>query len=331
MQLPIGYWIASKSNRVNRRPLAVTVHGVPMVLFRNKEGRVVSLLDRCAHRNVALSAGKVVENNIECPYHGWQFNERGVCKHIPGMKEGEDVPGFQVPSFFVKEEHGYVWVAFTQEDTEEKPKLDFPPSYQKLAYEFEIEGSLDQVLENQLDVIHTSILHGGWFRNASRRQTVMAHVIERKNSMEVEYVGEKRPEGLVARVISPRSGEVRHIDRLFLPATTQVEYQLGGTHFIATTFLTPTVAGKISCYAIVHFKTWLPAFLVKPAVWLSTGTILKQDVDLLKSQSENIRRFSQLHFVSTKLDLYTSFIRQKITNPRDDDNAEKRYDLTLTV
>jgi phenylpropionate dioxygenase-like ring-hydroxylating dioxygenase large terminal subunit len=62
---------------------------VPLVLFRS-QGRAAALLDRCPHRNVPLSLGRVLaDGRLECAYHGWQFDYEGVCRKIPGLANEE--------------------------------------------------------------------------------------------------------------------------------------------------------------------------------------------------------------------------------------------------
>ena len=69
------------------KPVRVVLEGVPLVLFRTSEG-VACLKDICPHRFAPLSMGRIVENSIECPYHGWRFDGGGRCTKIP-LHEGE--------------------------------------------------------------------------------------------------------------------------------------------------------------------------------------------------------------------------------------------------
>jgi phenylpropionate dioxygenase-like ring-hydroxylating dioxygenase large terminal subunit len=74
--------VASASLR--KAPLGFTLAGEKVVLFRDMSGAPAALLDRCPHRGVALSLGQVLPNGcLECPFHGWQFDARGVNQHIP--------------------------------------------------------------------------------------------------------------------------------------------------------------------------------------------------------------------------------------------------------
>ena len=56
-------------------------------MFRTKDG-LGCLRDMCPHRAASFSGGAVVDDTVQCPYHGWQFDRHGQCAHIP-MLEGE--------------------------------------------------------------------------------------------------------------------------------------------------------------------------------------------------------------------------------------------------
>ncbi|MEN9222651.1 MAG: Rieske 2Fe-2S domain-containing protein [Thermostichus sp. BF3_bins_97] len=57
--------------------------GSPLVLWWDEAGQPVCVEDRCCHRTARLSQGCVVAGAIQCPYHGWQFDGRGVCVKVP--------------------------------------------------------------------------------------------------------------------------------------------------------------------------------------------------------------------------------------------------------
>ena len=68
-----GYWyVVCRARELGDAPLRRKLLGIPIVLFRGRQGDVGVLLDRCPHRNVPLSLGRVLDTgNLECPYHGW--------------------------------------------------------------------------------------------------------------------------------------------------------------------------------------------------------------------------------------------------------------------
>ena len=44
--------------------------GEPVVLFRKEDGTPVALEDRCVHRHLPLSMGRLVGDHLQCHYHG---------------------------------------------------------------------------------------------------------------------------------------------------------------------------------------------------------------------------------------------------------------------
>jgi phenylpropionate dioxygenase-like ring-hydroxylating dioxygenase large terminal subunit len=70
--------------RLGHRPVRVTVAGEPVALFRGASGKVGALIDRCPHRGVALSLGRVAaDGTLECPFHGWRFDTSGANRAVP--------------------------------------------------------------------------------------------------------------------------------------------------------------------------------------------------------------------------------------------------------
>lgn len=149
------------SSEVTDRPLAVKLLGEPWVLARTDAG-LVALRDRCPHRNAPLSAGRVVDGAIECPYHGWRFVAGGACVHIPAL--GAHAPArsaaAQAPAG-VQERYGLVWLA---PEPPLAPLMAFPewddPAFRSGAIvPLRTRASAAQLVDNFLDVTHFHFLH----------------------------------------------------------------------------------------------------------------------------------------------------------------------------
>jgi nitrite reductase (NADH) small subunit len=55
--------------------------GMDVAVFRNSEGQVFALLDRCPHKGGPLSQGIVFGTNVACPLHNWTIGlEDGQAK-----------------------------------------------------------------------------------------------------------------------------------------------------------------------------------------------------------------------------------------------------------
>jgi phenylpropionate dioxygenase-like ring-hydroxylating dioxygenase large terminal subunit len=84
MFLKNHWYVAAWSEDVGRIPLGRILLNEYVVLFRKADGTPVALENRCPHRNLPLSAGRLIGDEIECGYHGIVFGCDGVCTHVPG-------------------------------------------------------------------------------------------------------------------------------------------------------------------------------------------------------------------------------------------------------
>jgi phenylpropionate dioxygenase-like ring-hydroxylating dioxygenase large terminal subunit len=333
VHLPRFWYVACLSSQLKgRRPLSRTMLGTPLALFRDGTGRAGAVLDRCPHRNVPLSIGRVAEGLLQCAYHGWRFDRSGTCRAVPGLC-GEE-PGRRaraVPAFPAVERDGFVWV---WPDTDSEPAGEpfaFPavgdPDYSTVRRTFTVTGSLHAALENTLDVPHTAFLHGGLFRGG--REPVEVEVVVRAgpDRVEAEYLGEPRPPGVAGRILAPGGGVVTHFDRFIVPSIAQVEYRLPTTdgpdnHLLVTSAFTPVSDTETRLHAAVTFRLGVPHALVRAVLPPIAQMIFAQDARILARQAENVTRFGGEQFASTELDVLGQHIlrllrRAERGEPRD--------------
>ena len=99
------------SKKLKDQPVGVRLHGRDIVLFRGANGQVGALDDCCPHRRMRLSLGKVVDNRLQCMYHGWTFDGQGQC--VAELTEGPDsrLPGkVTIRAYLPEERWGMVWI-----------------------------------------------------------------------------------------------------------------------------------------------------------------------------------------------------------------------------
>lgn len=302
-----AWYVACPSEELGPEPIGRTVLGTPLVLFRGEGGKPAALLDRCAHRNVPLSIGKALGGGIQCRYHGWQYDPQGNCVKVPGLCDGAGKLARAVPAFAAREEDGYVWVYATSAQEPSDGPFRLPAlgeGYTTVRRAVEVEGSLVATLENALDVPHTAFLHRGLFRGAGGPHTITVKVSRTPEGIQAEYVGEPRPEGWAAKILSPSGGVVTHFDRFMLPSTAQVEYRLGTeAHFMVTSICTPIEDYRTRIHAAISFRTRLPGWLVRLFLAPVANKIFAQDAFILKAQKDSVRRFGGEHYASTAVDV----------------------------
>ena len=103
-----SWYVAAWDREVTRTPLARTFLDEPVVLFRSESGRAVALEDRCCHRHLPLSRGRLEGDRLRCGYHGLLFDAAGKCVEIPGQRAIP--PQARVRSYPVLEKYRWVWI-----------------------------------------------------------------------------------------------------------------------------------------------------------------------------------------------------------------------------
>jgi phenylpropionate dioxygenase-like ring-hydroxylating dioxygenase large terminal subunit len=308
VRVPEAWYIVATSAELRARPLARTLLGLPLVLYRDEAGRPAALLDRCPHRNVPLSAGAVVEGQLQCGYHGWRFDAAGACRHIPSLCGDANLAARRVPAYPTVEQDGFVWVYPSAGATPSTGPYRFAllgaRGYSSARQVVEAECTMHAALENALDVPHTAFLHRGLFRAQSRGIEITARVRRTHERVEAEYLGEPRPTGLVARMLSPSGGLVTHVDRFVMPCIAEVEYRLGEeNHFLIASAMTPVTDFHTRIFAVASFKLRVPGWLLKPFLRPIALHIFHQDAAMLRRQTENIQRFGGEQYSWTEIDV----------------------------
>jgi phenylpropionate dioxygenase-like ring-hydroxylating dioxygenase large terminal subunit len=231
-----------------------------------------------------------------------------VCRVVPGLCGNAQHPARRVPSFSCRESQDWVWVY-------SEPNADPPcepyripcvdqTGYLTIREHIEMPGPLDAVAENALDVPHTAFVHSGLFRKNTDRRTIEVVIRSLEAGVEAEFIGERRPEGLVGRILAPQGGEVFHCDRFLLPCIAQVEYRLSErAHIVSTAALTPRTPGITDLFATVAVNVPLPDVLLRTVVKRIAMRILHQDIEILRQQSEQVQRFGGEEFASTEIDV----------------------------
>ena len=321
---------------LRNKPVAVTLFGDPLVLFRDATGTAAALSDRCPHRNVPLSLGRVHNGLLQCAYHGWSFDGRGACKEVPSLCGRSEHVGRRAETRPCVERDGLVWVR-----TQGESVLDDAPvplrhaqdrDYLVIQQTLDFDGPMDAAVENALDVPHTAFLHAGLFRQASARHQVEAVVRRLPDRVEAEFIGEKPPTGVLGRILAAGSGPMFHCDRFIAPCLAQVEYRLGQrSHVIANAAFCPVDQDRTKMLATVSVRTPGPTALLEPIVKPLALRILRQDADIIGEQTRNIARFGQERFVSTEVDLVGPAVRSLLTTLHQGQRPEARPEKRVTM
>ena len=232
-----------------------TILNEPIVFYRKEAGGIAAIADRCAHRFVPLSMGKLLAGDrVQCIYHGLQFGAEGKCVLNP-HGSGKISSALDLRSFPVVEKHTLVWIWMGDKPADrdkipdyscldDRPELHVArPGYLKVKADYQL------LVDNLLDLSHISYTHAGILGNAD---TATAEpLVEQdgdvitvtRNSLNAETPG-------VLRMMSPggfeRGDQWQSISwfpasnlRLEFGASKPGEPKARGTGYFALHFLTP--------------------------------------------------------------------------------------------
>lgn len=142
----------------------LTRFGIDWVCFRQLNGDLAILEDRCPHRGAPLSLGGHLGDRIQCAYHGVQVDAAGTIVSVPGMP-GCRLEGKQLARSLPCEEHAGAIFAYLGDDRHPAPRdLEYPPplvdsEYSNFLAYVEWECPWRFAVENVLDPSHGAFLH----------------------------------------------------------------------------------------------------------------------------------------------------------------------------
>ena len=116
----INFWypVAASNAVTNEAPFRTRILGHDFVAFRHTDGTAHVLADTCIHRGAALGEGKIIDNCVQCPYHGWRYNTAGECVLIPPLPQEKPPSRAKVDSYPTQERYGilFAFLGDLQED-----------------------------------------------------------------------------------------------------------------------------------------------------------------------------------------------------------------------
>lgn len=147
-------------------PVGVRLLGERWLVAR-LDGELVAMRDRCPHRLVPLSAGRIVGSEIECAYHGYRFDATGRTTCIPALTDGVPIP----PKACVETAHlttrfGLVWLCLAEDpldDLLDDAGYVDPVNDAFVAGPFTTSVSAGTLTDNFLDSAHFPFLHAATF------------------------------------------------------------------------------------------------------------------------------------------------------------------------
>ena len=156
------WYVAGYPHEVSRKPIFRSFLDEPVLMYRKEDGELVAMDNRCAHRLAPLNAGQLIGDNIQCPYHGLQYDPAGACVKLP--IGGLVPPRAKLRVYPIAERHGLLWIwmgdpvyADIREIADFSYLLD--DAYGWFDGYLHAEANYQLLVDNLLDLTHTEFLH----------------------------------------------------------------------------------------------------------------------------------------------------------------------------
>jgi vanillate O-demethylase monooxygenase subunit len=184
------WYVAAWNHELGQKPLGRVILNEPVVLFRDANGAPVALEDRCPHRRLPLSMGKIVEGGLlQCHYHGLRFNNAGRCVRVPGQEMIP--PSAKVRSYPVVERYRWVWIWMGDPalaDASTIPDFHYleSPNWGVKGTVFHVNANWQLIVDNLLDLTHLAFVHESTIGNAAVAENAAVKVERSPNNVLVK-------------------------------------------------------------------------------------------------------------------------------------------------
>lgn len=267
----------------------VVIAGEPITLGRKRDGTVFALRDICPHRAAPLSEGRIIDDAVECPYHGWQFGiSDGACNHIPALTEAQamDTTRIKLRHFPVRESGSLIWVyiagdkRFAGTPPIDPPAFPFANRRPLMDDALTLNCHVDHAVIGLMDPAHGPFVHRQWWWRSA------------KSMHEKSKAFEPRERGFAMAAHSPSSNSFAYkllggkpvTEITFrLPGIRTEEISVGEKTLLSFTAVTPIDAGHTQIRQ-VFFTDIATLKLLSPVLRIGARKFLRQDADMVDLQ-----------------------------------------------
>ena len=168
------YWhpVAAVPELDEEPVLAVKLLGENLALYRNDQGEMGLVAQRCPHRGASLAYGIPEDAGLRCPYHGWLFSAMGQCLEQPAEPADSTFKDrIRIPAYPIQEMGGLIWAYLGPEPAPLLPRFEIfvRPDMDHDVGISRLPCNWVQVAENTVDPMHIEYLHMKYTNYVHRR------------------------------------------------------------------------------------------------------------------------------------------------------------------
>jgi phenylpropionate dioxygenase-like ring-hydroxylating dioxygenase large terminal subunit len=284
-----------------QRVMGVRLLDEEIVLWQAGD-QLLAWQDLCVHRGTRLSLGSVEDDRLRCAYHGWTYDGRGRCVHIPAHPEQTPPEKARVKVYRTCEQYGLVWVSLGEpaQAVPPFPEWDDPEFRKILCGPYLVRASGPRIVENFLDIAHFPFVHEGILGDRAYPEIA-------------DYRAEIGPDGVVAkgvRVYQPdpygtgQGDTVSYTYRALRPLTAYLLKESAGPRFSILLMITPHAAVESTAWMWMTMNYGHDIPTEELVAW--QDRIFAQDRPILESQRPELLPLdlqAELHLRSDRLAL----------------------------
>lgn len=231
-------WALGASRDIKQKPVLVRLpNGKRIALFRKQNNSLHAIDDICPHRGASLSSGRVKNNCLECPYHGWLFNNNGELEYVPSNKGTNKPRASSVNSYNIVEHQDFIWLNNKHLQTPEC--IDFTDKTKKwhtVTGSTFVKGNWIDWISNGLDMSHINYVHD--FADENDGEVGKMHMTSKEKSIVCETTVAPKSASIFTNNMQVKRCPV-HAEFIF-PNTTIIKIKLKEPHeFITYTSVLP--------------------------------------------------------------------------------------------
>jgi len=185
-----NWYLVCRASDLGRGPLKLKRLNQDVVLWRDQSGAVRAVEDYCPHRGAPLSLGTVRDGQITCAYHGLQIDGEGVIAATPPTPDSPFVGKKCIKSYPAREAAGAIFLWFGDALHREPPEMWLPEElasdgWSYFLYTATWKANYLVTLDNRLDPLHGSYLHGDTYTLSYGRKEAELKIADIENGFEV--------------------------------------------------------------------------------------------------------------------------------------------------
>ena len=223
-----AWYVASWAHDLKDEPLAETILGENVVLWRGEGGNVHAAENVCPHRFLPLSKGRVAGDNLQCGYHGLVFDGTGLCVEAPTQ---DSPPECRIRTYPVHENMGMVWIWMGDPERADTADVyDLPEFHQDgwgvgFGDALDVEANYLLLCDNLCDPTHTNYVHPSTLGNRDGVDVPVTHADMPWGVITERFSPDATPTGF-AEAMGDYDGKVDMWQRylMYLPSVSIIDF-----------------------------------------------------------------------------------------------------------